>query len=444
MDWISKLMSLPKYGTGIGLHRMAHLCRDIQDTDWWHALKPINIVGTNGKGSTTAMVTNILEALGFVTGQYTSPHLIDFSERIQVGGRPIEKQDLSRLIDSFFAQKKNYEAAFPNDHIGAFEAFTSIALHYFYEKKPDVVVLEAGIGGRYDPTRICSGNILGLTSLDLEHTQLLGDTLEEIAMDKMDLVGAGAKVLLGAIPAEVKRKLEAYAKVKGVELIAVQENSVIHNVRYESGAMIVSFSIDGLAFDEIECPLLGPHQLNNLLLAVLLVKEWLQTQKLGIEKQQFVKAIKLALKKLRWPGRFEKVHDRPAVYVDVGHTPQAMHQLALTVKQVIQSPLILVFGLSKGRDPLSMLSPWLPIAPEVYLTQACHRSQEVEVISAALKDIRGQIKWEKQEKMEKVLEQVMEKAELEGKVVLVSGSMFLAVEAKAYLQGIAPGSLRFF
>jgi dihydrofolate synthase/folylpolyglutamate synthase len=444
MDWINKLMDLPKYGAGIGLHRIDYLCRDIQSSSWWENLDSINIVGTNGKGSTAVMISGILEQLGFVTGQYTSPHLIHFSERIQVGGEPIEQPDLIRLIQSFFDQKKQYELAFPGDFIGAFEAFTSIGLHYFYEKKPDVLVLEAGIGGRFDPTRMGAGRFIGLTSVDLEHTQLLGNTLEEIAMDKIDIAQAGSTVIIGNVPAEVERKLRAYAGIKGVELITLGQESSIHQIRYEGNGMKVDFSLDGLEFKSLLCPLVGPHQLNNLMLAILLVKKWLAYKQLGIEDSQLVRATQLALEQLRWPGRFEKLCDVPPVYVDVGHTPQAMQQLVLTAKKAINGPILLVFGLSKGRAPAPMLAPWLPHVSEVFLTEARHRSLGVGQLAKSLAENAPDGKKAVFKNMEEAIEEGLKKAQQEGKTIIITGSLFLAMEARAYLQGVSPGSLRFF
>jgi dihydrofolate synthase/folylpolyglutamate synthase len=444
MDWINKLMDLPKYGAGIGLHRIDYLCRDIQASAWWKNLDSIHVVGTNGKGSTTVMVSAILEQLGFVTGQYTSPHLIDFSERIQVAGEPIERPDLIRLIQSFFDQKKQYEASFPGDIIGAFEAFTSIGLHYFYEKKPDVLVVEAGIGGRFDPTRICSGRFIGLTSVDLEHTQLLGNTLEEIALDKIDIARSGSTVIVGEVPVEVERKLRAYARIKGVELLTVGQQNSIHQIRYEGNRMKADFSLDGLEFKSLLCPLIGPHQLNNLMLAILLVKKWLVYKQLGVEDKQLIRATQLALQKLRWPCRFEKLRETPPVFVDVGHTPQAMQQLALTARKAITGPILLVFGLSEGRTPAPMLAPWLPLASEVFLTEAQHRSLDVELMSKSLAQTAPECTKNVFKNMEEALETALEKAEREGKTIIITGSLFLAMEARAYLQGVSPGRLRFF
>ncbi len=444
MDWINSLLDIPKYGNGIGLHRMDYLCKDIQSSSWWENLDAIHIVGTNGKGSTTVMVSAILEELGFVTGQYTSPHLLDFSERIQLGKQPITRPDLIRLIRSFFEQKRQYESLYPEDLIGAFEAFTSIGLHYFYEKKADVVILEAGIGGRFDPTRICAGRFAGLTSVDLEHTQLLGHTLEEIAMDKMDVARSGSTFVVGKLSPELERKLVAYAKIKGLKFISVKQNSAIHQLHYTGNTMQVDFSIEGMDFKSIESPLIGPHQLDNLLLAVLLVKKWLAFKEWGIEQSQLVRAVKRALEKLRWAGRFEQIMDHPPVIVDVGHTPDAMRQLADTVRKAVEQPLVLVFGLSKGRDPGPMLAPWLPLASAFFLTEARHRSLDVQVVTEALEETAPHIKKTVSENMEKTLEEALKLARTGGKAILVTGSLFLAMEARAYLKGIPPENLRFF
>lgn len=439
-------MDLPKYGAGIGLHRMDYLCADLLNTEWWRALDPVNIVGTNGKGSTTAMIAAILNRMDIPTGQYTSPHLFDFSERIQYQGRAIEKADLIPYIRSFFFRQKNYLRQYPGDLFGAFEAFTSIALHYFFQKNTEALVLEAGIGGRYDPTRICTGRLAGLTSLDLEHTQLLGSTLEQIAMDKMDIARPGATVVLGEIDAEVHRKLKSYAKIKGVELLSISEECRLGPVNFKGEKMVVDFHVQEVDFGRVSCNLLGYHQVNNMLLAVLLVKKWLERNRPGISKAQLAHAVQSALPSIQWKGRFEKIRQAPDVYIDVGHTPAALRHLARTAEQSIKKPVLLVFGVSHDKDPQSLYNELAGIASETIVTRAYHRGKKLSevILSRTMQKKEKDIIIDHIEPMEKAIDLAVKRAAEQNMTILIAGSLFLTIEAQAYLNDISPKSLRFF
>ncbi len=445
MDWITKLLSLPKYGAGIGLHRIDYLCKDLQQSSWWQDLHPINIVGTNGKGSTTAMVAAILHKCGVKNGQFTSPHLFDFSERIQFDCRLINAKALDLLVQGFFKQREGYQESFPEDHFGAFEAFTSLALHYFFEQKADTVVLEAGIGGRYDATRICGGDLVGLTSLDLEHTELLGNSLEQIAMDKIDIARTGATVVLGDVSSDLIRKLEVYARLKGIQLIAIREACQIRSVQFSLGKMVVSFTVEGVDMGGVRFNLLGPHQISNMLVAVLLVKRWLALHRPEVSVDEFVRAAQKALASIQWRGRFEKISDYPLVYIDIGHTPHAMTQLSRTVREVVSEPVLLVFGVSEGREVTPLFDELSGIAASCMLTASHHKGTEAAQLYRTLVQQRTSLPFiETEEVLEKALEKAVRKAKDQDMAVLITGSLFLAAEAYAYFKGSDPRRLKFF
>src|SRR5512146_1670875 len=187
----ARLSHLKKMGNGVGLHRISWLVSDLLARPWLANLQSIRVTGSNGKGSVCAMLDSIFEALGIERGLYISPHLVRFNERFSLNGNLISDEELMAAIDWFLAREREYSGSYPDDSIGLFEAYTAIALQYFDHHKPDVLVAEAGIGGRYDATRVIPGNLVGLTSLDLEHADLLGNSLELIAYDKADLCPTG-------------------------------------------------------------------------------------------------------------------------------------------------------------------------------------------------------------------------------------------------------------
>lgn len=438
-------MAIPKFGAGIGLHRMAYLCSNLQNSAWWSGLDPINIVGTNGKGSTSAMVAAILSSLGISTGLYTSPHLLNFSERFQINGNIISKAELEVLIQAFFAQQKKYQLDHPEEYFGAFEAFTSIALHYFFQKKTEALVLEAGIGGRFDPTRICTGNLIGMTSLDLEHTQLLGNSLAEIGMDKMDIAVAGSTLILGNIDEKVNHKLLAYAAIKKINLLSLKEEAQVHSIEFLVEKMRIDFSIQGLEFGPTFCNLVGYHQVENMLMAVLLVKKWLSFHRPEIGEREFQKAVANSLKDIHWPGRFEKIHNNPEIYIDVGHTPKALNQLARTASKVISKPILLICGVSKDKKEDLLLREILPLASEVVGTQSYHRGASMDRVTKALENLnKGNIPIENFPNIETSLEYALKRASTNNMCILIAGSLFLAIEAKAFINEQSPKELHFF
>ena len=163
----AELLAIPKFGSGVGLHRMLALCRPLLQAQWMSGLDAIKVTGSNGKGSVCAMAAAVFGELGISCGLYTSPHLIEFNERIITDGERITDAELAEAVAWFFQRRDEYAAHFPGDTVGAFEAFTALALYHFSRKRPRVLVAEAGIGGRYDSTRIIPGKIVALTSLDI-------------------------------------------------------------------------------------------------------------------------------------------------------------------------------------------------------------------------------------------------------------------------------------
>ncbi|MBY0431344.1 MAG: hypothetical protein K2Q10_09110, partial [Rhodospirillales bacterium] len=210
LDW---LLALPKFGDGIGLHRMLALCGDLLD-----GLDALKVTGSNGKGSVSAMSAAILRALGFDTGLYTSPHLRRFNERIVLNGAAITDDDLQASATWLRGRLAGYAADHPGDQPSAFEAFTLLALHHYARTRPAALVAEAGLGGRFDPVRVLPGRCAALTSLDLEHTDLLGKSLDLIAYDKADIVSHGGVLISAPLAGDLERRLEAYCRLRDVTL----------------------------------------------------------------------------------------------------------------------------------------------------------------------------------------------------------------------------------
>ncbi len=448
--FLEKLLKLPKFGSGIGLHRMQWFQQHV-----WKGTAPkletIKVTGSNGKGSVCAMLSSIFSELSISHGLYTSPHLLRFNERIKIGTTPISDGELSTAIEWFETHRSQYASRHPNDTVGAFEAFTAIALYYYASQNTPLLIAEAGIGGRYDSTRVLPGKLAALTSLDLEHTHLLGDTLELIAYEKMDLCESDGTLVLGKIDPTLLPRLRAYARLRKIDLVPVQEEFQAANIRYGATTMQVDLEwtgskIEGLkTFNDLTLNLMGPHQVQNACVAIALAHEWIQSHCPHLSPSQFRDAVYQGLRKVQWPGRFEQVHQAPDIFIDVGHSPQAVESLVLTVQQSLQNrKILLVTGVSANKRVEDIVKCLLTIADEVICTRAYHKGAPVEQIASIVKQAPTVLPHYIAPTIEQALHLALDISTKQSMTVLVAGGLFLSMEAKLTLSGLDPQGIRFF
>lgn len=440
-----ELLAIPKFGTGLGLHRMQYLCQEMTGSAWAQSIDPINVVGSNGKGSTASIIAAIMHELGIRAGKYTSPHLFNFTERIVINGREVSAEALEKNTHRFFEKQGQYLQEYPEDQIGAFEAFTFIALSCFFEEKVDAIVLEAGIGGRYDSTRIMTGNYTALVSIDLEHTNLLGPTREIIAFEKTDIAPEGSTVVVGKLEKDLLRRLKAYARYKKVQLIPVEEVTEVTTPSFENGKMALDFRVEDYTFDKIVSNLAGFHQVNNILVSVLLLKHWIARNFPAIGAQQFISATRIALENIVWTGRLEKIKEHPPTYIDVGHTPDAIKEIVHSFKGIKKEPCLLVLGVSYDKEVAFIIKGLLEIADVVVCTRAYHKGAPVaEVYNTVTGAVSGEKEVFQYEKIEDAIDFSLDYASKHGMCILVAGGLFLSAEACYYLKGKSPSDLNFF
>jgi len=423
-DMTVRLAALPKFGEGIGLHRMVDFAATLPAA-WLEGLDAIKVTGSKGKGSTSAIAAEILRRLGVRTGLYTSPHLWRFHERIRIDGGPISDQDLVRHGEAALRWKDEYERRNPADRVGGFEVFTAIALAHFAANSVEAVVSEAGIGGRYDSTRIIPGRVVALTSVELEHTELLGKTRELIAYDKADLCSDGGVLVAGHLDKDIARRLRAYCGLRSVELVEAAD--------------------PGAQFSDLRLALPGEHQARNAAVAITAVERWAARHRSDIARDHFEKAVRDAVSTVRWPGRMERISSDPEILVDVGHTPESLRAVAATVERMAGGkPVLLVTGVSADKDVDAILRAILPIATEVICTRAYHKGSDVARIASLCESIRPGIVWRSAEAIEQAVDLAVGRARETGAVILIAGGLFLAIEAWTHLQGASPRDLCFF
>jgi len=305
-DAVDYIHSYSWLGSRPGLERTTALLDAIGNPE--RALKFVHVVGTNGKGSTSAMVASMLAKWGKCTGLYTSPYIRRFHERMMVNGEEISDDDLAE-VTRFVGEKADELAEHPTE----FELVTCIALEYYRRKNCDYVVLEAGMGGRLDSTNaIPAPEVVVITNIGLDHTGVLGETVEEIAAEKAAVIKPGCRVVL-------YRQTQAVMDV--VSRVCAQNGGELH-IAGTDGLEVCSDTLEGQRIrwkgQELLLPLLGAHQRNNAAVALTVA------ELLGIPAE----AIRAGLADSRWPGRFEVLGREPWFIVDGGHNPQCAETVA--------------------------------------------------------------------------------------------------------------------
>ena len=310
-------------------------------------LKFVHIAGSNGKGSTAAMLSSVLTAAGLKTGLYTSPHLWQFNERFQVDGAPISEEDLVDIT------ARVLEAA---EDETEFELMTAIGMVYFLKAECDIVVLETGLGGRLDSTNIIpSPEAAVITHIGLEHTELLGDTVEKIAAEKAGIIKPGCGVVLYAQGGGVRAVVEEACERQRVSLAVTEEPVVL-----SSGLTGQTFTCRGKGPYQI--PLLGEYQGHNAAV-VLATVEVLRGRGWDISEG----AVQEGLSRAVWPGRLELARRSPDVILDGGHNPQCMEALARALGELYpEKKLIFLTGVLADKDWSTMIGELLPMAKEFY------------------------------------------------------------------------------
>lgn len=451
-DLLKRLLELPRMGSGPGLHRMAELCRELLDDPWLDGLDAIKITGSNGKGSVAAMTAAILEAAGVAVGRYTSPHLFDVGERITVGGAPISSAELADGWRWLEGERRRLEARSPGESLARFEALTAVALRHFCRRRPETVVAEAGIGGRFDPTRLFPGRLTALVSVDLEHTALLGSTREEIAYDKADLAADGSSLVVGDLPQELRRRLAGYARVRRLELLRGEEVCAVRRVDLAAPPTMrldleLGWGLGGGRWDAVEVGLWGEHQAGNAALAIALAGGWLERHR-GFSAAELEAAVRQGLVAVSWPCRLERVRTEPDVWLDAGHTPGALAALASATRRLVaERPLVLVLGVSRDKDIrafVQALAEGLAGLPtELVVTRAHHRGAPPADVATLVRELCPDLEPDVVATIDEALPRALAAATANGGAVLVAGGLFLAVEAAAVLRGADPRALVF-
>lgn len=371
---VSYLYNLQKHGIKLGLETMTALIRRLGGPDARYRI--LHIAGTNGKGSTAAMTAAMLQAAGYRVGLYTSPHLVEFSERIRVDGRMISEADIGRLTE--VVQK----AAEPDLSPTFFECTTAMAFQYFAEAQVDVAVLEVGLGGRFDATNVVTPVACAVTTIALDHQEYLGTTLSSVAYEKAGIIKPLVPVVVGRMSDEARETIEQIAEERAAPVSRLGRE-------FDVAGMPERFRFSGRTrqYDDLFCSLPGAHQVDNCACALSLIEA---ASERGLDVREA--AVREGLRTVQWPGRLEVVDRTPLVVLDGAHNPAAAAALAEYVQAFRrsnpESRVILVLGMMRDKDHLGFAKPFRGLVDQVVLTQAgLSRSATVEDLYGAIHEL---------------------------------------------------------
>ena len=390
-----------------------------------HQFKSIHVAGTNGKGSTSHMLSSILQTAGYKTGLYTSPHLVDFRERIKIDGVYCSKEFVVE-----FTQKINPLIATIQPSF--FEITVAMAFSYFAAQKVDIAVIEVGLGGRLDSTNIITPEVSIITNIGLDHTQFLGDTIAQIASEKAGIIKKDVPCIVSEYTEETKPVFDAAAihtsLAYGSELFTILDIKYAHDYL---GVQVLNKQTDGIQTYQLD--LNGSYQAKNLQ-GVLGAVRILQTKGWKITNQHILDGLSHVKKNTGLYGRWQMIGTNPTTVVDVAHNVAGIQTLLAQIKLVNHQQLHIVFGMVKDKDIDSVLA-LLPTQATYYFTQA-QIERAIDATELQQKARAHDLKGNTYQTVNAAIAAAQKQAQVTD-LIVVCGSVFLVGE----IEGIIPSTV---
>ncbi|KLT65812.1 folylpolyglutamate synthase/dihydrofolate synthase family protein [Pedobacter sp. BMA] len=312
--------------------------------------KSIHVAGTNGKGSTSHMLAAILQAQGYKTGLYTSPHLKDFRERIRINGKMIAKTEVVSFIND---QKELIEEVEPS----FFEVTVALAFDHFAKHQVDIAIIEVGLGGRLDSTNIITPETSVITNISMDHMNMLGDTLEEIAGEKAGIIKKGIPVVIGETQEKSSPVFIKKAKDMNAPISFADQELTATNFKLTKGKLSLSLNKVGNKINyTLESDLTGTYQHKNILTVLQTIAILNQTSKFSISAESIANGLKQVKKLTGLQGRWQTLNQHPLVICDTGHNEAGIAEVIKNIDQTPYEKLHIVFGMVKDKDISKVLS----------------------------------------------------------------------------------------
>ncbi len=414
-DW---MFSLERFGIKLGLDNIREFLSRIGDPH--NGLNAVHVTGTNGKGSVCAFIAKMLETHGLRVGLYTSPHLVDFRERIRIGEQEIPDDDvlriglrLKKIADDMAGESKEKQLTF-------FEFTTGLAFQYFCEKKVQMLVAEVGMGGRLDATNVLTPSVSVITRIGLEHTAYLGSTISEIAREKSGIIKAGVPVVTCERNPEALNVIATTCKKKRAQLKRLGSDFEVGNIIQSLSG--TEFDYHGLRSMRLRTKLLGDYQAENAATALAVV-ESLHDQGMHVTADEMKKGIM----ETKWPGRLDVVSQNPLVIFDGSHNPDGVTTTVRILTELRVTPMTFVLGCMDDKDAAGIARAISPIAAKIICTQAKYkRALDSVVLAGIVRSLyKGPVTVERDSDL--AFEDGMDS--IRGKGLCVIGSLYLVGEA---------------
>jgi dihydrofolate synthase / folylpolyglutamate synthase len=403
------------------------------------SFRSIHLTGTNGKTSTARMVDDLVRAFGLRTGRFTSPHLAEITERIVVDGEPVSARTFVEAYRELVPFLDLVDGQF-DINLSFFEVMVALAYSIFADAPVDVAVVEVGLGGEWDATNVIDAEVAIVTPIDLDHTQLLGDTVAEIAKEKAGIIKPDATAVMAAQPADAAAELLRRAADVGASVAREGLEFGVLDRRVAVGGQVMNLQGLGGVYDEVFLPLHGAYQAQNAAVALAAVEALLGVG--AASGPLDVATVREVFAAVRSPGRLEAVRAAPTVLVDAAHNP---HGMAATVAAVGEAfdfrRLVGVVGVLADKDARAMLSVLESVLDEIVITQnSSPRADPADHLAAVAVEVFGAERVTVEPRLDDALETAVRLAEespdgvLSGAGVLVTGSVITAGEARTLLR----------
>jgi dihydrofolate synthase/folylpolyglutamate synthase len=438
------MFDLPKYGDGVCLARMAELLDRLAVDRARLQRGSVVVTGSNGKGSTAAFCANIGHAHGLRTGLFTSPHLFRVNERFQVDGVPIGDDTLMRLVARIKTAIADVSAR-SGEQFGAFEAMFALACLYFQDSQCEFAVFEAGIGGRYDPARLVGAPVACVTSVDYEHVELLGNSLQLIVSDKSDACACGGTVIYGENCRSLRPHIVEYNRNRGVASLFVRDEIGVGGEAASASGQRFDFRFEDCGFRSLDTSLIGAFQFNNAAIAIALFLLWRKQVQPGEPSVRIETAVRSGLRGTRWPGRLEIIRQEPLTLIDVGHTPDGIRQSLAGLKAAYGAQgWILVVGVSFDKNAGEIAGALAPSFDTIICTAAHHKGGDAAAIAAAVRKVNPQADVRIAATIEDAFSTSQALAVSLHRKIYVAGGLFTAIEFAVVARGGRARDLEFF
>ncbi len=376
-DTQSFLDGLGFFGWQLGLERIEKLCAHFGQPQLKYPTA--HLAGTNGKGSTAAMLAAIGKSAGLRTGLYTSPHLVRLNERIQINGAPVSFQEIEDVLKSCRASIEKLQATY-------FEALTVIAFQIFAQRKVELAVIETGLGGRLDATNVVQPEVSVITTIGLEHQKHLGRTLAAIAREKAGIIKKNTACVSGVQQEAARKPIRQRCRQLRAPLYELSEYAAIQNISASPNGLQFSLASShfNLNLANVACALLGRHQANNAALAILAAR-LLREKKFSMPDD----AIRRGLQTAYWPARLQVLQTQPAIIVDAAHNADGMRVLARNLKESFKfRRLLVVMGLLADKALSPIFRAWQDLSPRFFFaTPPTDRGRPATQLAQAAREL---------------------------------------------------------